>query len=655
MKLIFSIKDVLHELFPTESKSVESAVEKIKEFFTVGSSIPDVKVDKDFISVNIDTDSINIEQNKHDKLVDLCERGELNKAKRFAVELIEKYPAVSEYHRILGQVYSDLGNQEEAINTLIDALRWNPENGWALIMMGNIFAKHKDDIDTAMTYYNEVIRLKPDDNIALNNIGANLMQLGKTKEARSYFQKALKANPDYPNTYYAFGLIHEKEGDYYQGFEFAMKTIEKSNPRESIFGNAFQLAVDCANAYQQSNNEQIKTIIDTYISKLKYVTEKEILIENDASISTAAKIEIAEYYNRDTHKIKYKDGYPSVEHLILHELTHLELIEEARKENKNLLFTSSQKNENQFYADLKIFIKKLNERNISKESIDKYLKALFNGINLQSYNAPIDLFIEDRIFNNFEIVKPIQFLSLLAIIQEGIKATTDKDIVRNSPKTILSKSKIYNLVHALHFRSLFSIDLTGDHQPTRQEMNQAKELYEEFLEYRNDKEPGEEYELLQHWAEDLKLENYFDLVPENSDSGKTMEDVLTEIEKDPLGLDSVDAAEERKMKKFIKDHSSGNLNMAVTMFMVDAISFFKKMSVSDIKKIAVEFATLGMTGIDPKKDGYSVPSMKNIKFSGYKALAYYYVSWALAIPEMLDSLQMPFAKEYKMANQLKDS
>jgi hypothetical protein len=39
----------------------------------------------------------------------------------------------------------------------------------------------------------------------------------------------------------------------------------------------------------------------------------------------------------------------------------------------------------------------------------------------------------------------------------------------------------------------------------------------------------------------------------------------------------------------------------------------------------------------------------NKKFSGYNLLAYYYVSWAIAVPELLNELQMPFEKEYELA------
>src|SRR5690606_23214506 len=143
---------------------------------------------------------------------------------------------------------------------------------------------------------------------------------------------------------------------------------------------------------------------------------------------------------------------------------------------------------------------------------------------------------------------PFQFLSLLAMMQEGIQATTKPEIVKNTPQNILSKSKIFNLINALHFKTLYKVDLVPDHKPTKLELNQANELYEEFLEYREDKDPGEEYELVQHWAEDLKLDNYFELIPEDEHRRKTVEDVISEIEADPYGLETRDPSQERKMK-----------------------------------------------------------------------------------------------------------
>lgn len=57
----------------------------------------------------------------------------------------------------------------------------------------------------------------------------------------------------------------------------------------------------------------------------------------------------------------------------------------------------------------------------------------------------------------------------------------------------------------------------------------------------------------------------------------------------------------------------------------------------------------GTQGYSPDKDNYRINSIPGKTFSGYHILAYYYVSWAIAIPEMLAQLKLPFDDEYKLA------
>ena len=82
---------------------------------------------------------------------------------------------------------------------------------------------------------------------------------------------------------------------------------------------------------------------------------------------------------------------------------------------------------------------------------------------------------------------------------------------------------------------------------------------------------------------------------------------------------------------------------------VDALQFFEGKPKKEIKKIANEIAIQGTQGYRPDKDDYSINSVKGKTFSSYHILAYYYVSWALAIPEMVSQLNLPYEAEYKMA------
>jgi tetratricopeptide (TPR) repeat protein len=214
MTIIHVIDEFLRTLFPDiDIKNEEQIKKALTQYFTYDNYMPKVEIKDGFAYVEFDTDKLFEQKRVFDEVVVLCEKGRYDQAKPLLDELIEANPTNSEYYRIRGQIYSDEGNQEEAINYLIDALKWNPKNGWALLMIGNIFAKFKDDIDTAMKYYDQALKVNPDDNISMNNIGANLMQQGNINEAEKFFLKAVEIDDNYPNTHYALGMIESIKGN----------------------------------------------------------------------------------------------------------------------------------------------------------------------------------------------------------------------------------------------------------------------------------------------------------------------------------------------------------------------------------------------------------------------------------------------------------
>jgi Flp pilus assembly protein TadD len=549
----------------------------------------------------------------------------------------------------MGQILSDEGDQEEAINCLIDALRWDPKNAWALVMMGNIFAKFKNDIPIAMKYYDQALLVNPKDHITINNIGANLLQQGKLEEAKKYFWEALKINNGYPNTHFALGMIAEMEEDLHSAFYSTIQAIKLNKNKDVLYQNSVKQAFDISKKIIATDIG--KKIFREYRHKLEFDGDRKIDIVQDDEIPTAAKFEFAENYERDTHLVKYKPSYPAVEHLIMHELVHLDFVIEARKKELNQLFVSTQNHKTEFIKGLEATISKLNKMGISDKSIADYCSNLFEGMNRQIFNTPIDLFIENFLYNEYAELRPFQFISLYNMLQEGLEAVTDKKIVELSPKDILSKSKIYNLVNAIQFKELFGLDLIKNFHATPIEFKHATDFYDEYLQYKEDKEPAEEYELVMHWAEDLKLDKYFELVNENEFRTKRtdIDNLLSSIEKDPYDLESKDPNKQREMDKFQKSQEQLGLNMAVAMFMVDALQFFEGKTKEEIKKIAFEIAMQGTQGYRPDKDNYRINSIKNKTFSGYHILAYYYVSWSLAIPEMVSELNLPYEAEYNMA------
>ncbi|MGV3504661.1 MAG: tetratricopeptide repeat protein [Adhaeribacter sp.] len=654
MTIIHPIDSFLYELFPNAknlSNSNDVLQEEMLKYYTIGPYKPLVAIKNNYIEVSIDIELIDQQQKEYRAVVALAEKGNFDAAKQKLLPLIEKAPHISEYHRVLGQIQSEQGDQEEAINSLIDALRWDPKNGWALLMTGNIFARYKMDAETALKYYDQAVKANPEDNITMNNIGAILMKAGRKKEAIDYFLKAMKIDPDYPNTYYALALVEEGERNLQGAFDYAIDAIKKNKNKDILYVQSLEYAIDIAKKIIQEGNG--RRVVNKFTRALEERTGTRIDSTEDEKIDTAAKIEFAENYNRDRHIIRFKPSYPAVEHLVMHELVHLDFVIEARQVNKNQLFTSSLANSTAFDKAMAIDARRLRKQGLSEDSIRKFLSSLFNGLNLQVYNTPIDLFIEDYLYNTYKELRPYQFLSLMRMVQEGITGTTDKTIVSHAPKVVLSASKVYNLVNAMLLKDLFGADQIAGFKATQKEISQAEEFWGEFEEYRSNKEPAEEYELVQHWADDLGLSDFFKLVEEHTfRKGKKPEDIISDMEEDASDFGETDPYEEERMKVFLEQHQNKDLNMAVVMYMVDALKYFQNFSQEEVKKIAHEIAMKGMFGISPEKKDYKLPGIPGKTFSGYHLLAYYYVSWAIAEPEMLKELQLPFDKEYVVAKQL---
>jgi len=654
MTIIHKLDDFIFEIFP-DTKDIKNNVKELKSYFekyySYGSYKPDIKIMDDTVIVEIDTESLESELSDFQVAVTLCENRKFNDAKKILDDLIIKNPTYSDYHRVYGQMLSEEGNQEEAVNYLIEALRWNPNNSHALLMMANIFFKYKKDHETALKFNKQALVADPKNYLALTNTGATLLKMNKPDEAKEYFLNSLKVHKDFPNTNYSLSIIAENENNFNEAFMHSINSLRSNNEEVQLYNHRFNRALEIANKLISSSN--LTALVEKYILKLEDEGGVGIEISEDDTIKTAAKIEYAENYNRKKHLLLYKSDYPAVEHLKMHELSHLDLAYEARKNDNNKLFISYPKNSEKFKESIKPFLDDLKKTGVDERSVSLYTASMFNGLNSQTFNTPIDLFIENFLYNNFPELRPHQFISLNKLIREGLFAVTDKKITDISPKDIVRKSKIYNIVTALQFRDLYGADLLREYSVTQDEIDLAQKFYEEYLSIKDSRSPGEEYELVQKWADELELSSYFELIPESEYRDETKEDeTLRSSIEDILDAMSDDPKKSESTEKFIEEHKEKGTDMAVVMHMLDALNYFDDMERDDIKGVAYEIALLGAKGFHPDQDGYRLKSIPDQEFSGLHILAYYYVSWKLAIPDMLNELQLPYDKEFELAEKL---
>lgn len=363
MEIIHLLDDFFYSLFPEIQKGDSGSLkEALLHFYRVGIYEPTVTVDDTLVRVVIDLDVMGPMNQDYKRIISLCEKGNFADAKILLLPLVHQFRTHSELHRLLGQIESELGNQEEAIHSLIDALRWDSKNTSALLMMGNIFLRFKKEPEIAMRYYNQALVVNPEDSLTANNIAATLMQMNQWEKAEEFLQKAEKSNPSFPNTHYGLGLLYEEKREFPKAFESFLTAVKVNPKRDELFKQSLHKLFGVAQTIVDSS--LVEDVIAEYLRKMVEGQGTDIRIEKSESIPYSAKIEYAELYDRDYHLIRYQPHRPAVAHLVMHELAHLQFTVEAKKAHQYKLITSDEESKNLFKIQIASFTSRLAEKGV---------------------------------------------------------------------------------------------------------------------------------------------------------------------------------------------------------------------------------------------------------------------------------------------------
>lgn len=594
--------------------------------------------------------------NRLQQALDLCNKNDFDKALPLLEEAVKDNPNDSEAWRVLAQIHwTHMHEPNKAYDELIEALRCEPKNIWALVLMGNLLTKEMNDVEHAKQYYDKVLEYYPDNAIALNNIGATYMELKDYESALPYLEKVIAIDDSYANSYYGLGLCFYKLGRIEDAFEVCHKGALKSSDRPenpAVREELVKLYITVAKDYADKTN--YLNIWKGIKDELEAVDQVNIRIVEDKELNVHAKMEYAPLHAAKEHVIRYNPKKDFVEHLFIHEMMHLKMNQQATKDNRGKAVVSSEATRTAFKKRYLKFMQKTHSH-IPASELNKILFGLADGLGLQLMNCPLDLFVEHMIYSDYQLVRPIQMLSLFHMEQDNINAV--KQAAENGffPKEIVYANKVMNIVTSMHFKDIYGINLIGQYHPTKQEFAHAKDLYDEFKAYLDTYKAGDEYEMLEYFVQSFNMEDLVEIIDESQvtagmKADLSMKSDLKDLADDALSAEEVDVAN----AQFALNHQDGadpTETMMMSMYMLGAMDYFDKLTSQDVHRIALEIAMVGVNGIDPKKK-YSIKPIPGKEFGGYELLAYYYVSWARAIPHMLDKLGLPFNKAYESAIQM---
>ncbi|MBW1646113.1 MAG: tetratricopeptide repeat protein [Deltaproteobacteria bacterium] len=155
-------------------------------------------------------------------------------AKAAFQEAIKMDPQYSDAHNNLGTIYLNEGQLDQAEYEFHHALQ-NPLYLTPELAMNNLgkLMEIKGDKVEAARYYQRAIKAKPNFAPAYYNLGVLYFNDGKLSQAEQELGKAVTINPRYLNAWWLYGLTLEKEGKL-EDARRAYQQVVKLNPSHPL-------------------------------------------------------------------------------------------------------------------------------------------------------------------------------------------------------------------------------------------------------------------------------------------------------------------------------------------------------------------------------------------------------------------------------------
>ena len=124
-----------------------------------------------------------------------------------------------------GTAYSELGQNERAIQDYDKAIELNPNYATAYNNRGESY-RHLGQYERAIQDYDKAIELNPNDDYAYNNRGISYNDLGQYERAIQDYDKAIELNPNFDWAYNNRGVAYQNLGQYERAIQDYDKAIE---------------------------------------------------------------------------------------------------------------------------------------------------------------------------------------------------------------------------------------------------------------------------------------------------------------------------------------------------------------------------------------------------------------------------------------------
>ncbi len=166
---------------------------------------------------------------------------------------LDKIQTLGCFFNNLGIVYSDVGNNDYALETLLLAVELNPVLSESRSSLGNAYLR-AGRIADAIYQYEKALEINPNEAKTHNNLGNAYTERGWTNYAISEYLAAIELDPELPDARKNLARAYSSQKRYRQALSLLKEVVSRHPDDADCFGqmgNIYQRMGDCDRAVAQ--------------------------------------------------------------------------------------------------------------------------------------------------------------------------------------------------------------------------------------------------------------------------------------------------------------------------------------------------------------------------------------------------------------------
>ncbi len=438
--------------------------------------------------------------------------GRYNKAVNLFTRVLDIVPEQTEARRNLAMALVNAGRMSEAKDQLIDVLRLSPEDIWAYVLLGNIYAKHENNLEAGERFYRKALELDPREARALINYAALKIEREEHEGAQELFEQAIATDPKLPNAYYGLAMLLNQTD----------KQVEALATLERMFDGAewgdvrtAELRNECREFYLRLSaqiSEAGYTTCWKAVQSLRHEIAQgtgfpvELIEDNSLEDTTAMSIPAWQGTGTGESVVRYNSrGKAVIPHIVGRELVAIRLEHEALQAGKACGLHYAKDNAERTRV-VDAHVRRLERRGAGLDARDIVVKVT-DTLMPRLLLSPIDAILESVLWTRQAALRSSQTVGLYLHARQKRNPLDQPQVTRALPVPVQRAHETAAAAWALFIDKMCGGRTAYAAEYARCEgLPLARELAEAWQTVAMNIRPGDEYGLVRQFVEAMRLD-----------------------------------------------------------------------------------------------------------------------------------------------------